>query len=79
MKKIILCLFLLSGCMKTTILNAPIEREVADTMCRTKAHKDFDSTFINVSVDSTLNEDTTRILIEFNPTVEDWEETNEDV
>lgn len=71
MKKLILCLFLLSGCMKTTILNAPIEREVADTVCWTKAHKEFnDSTFIEIPKDTTDE----RIQITFNPTVEDWEE-----
>lgn len=71
MKKLILCLFLLSGCMKTTILNAPIEREVADTVCRTKAHKEFnDSTFIEIPKDTTEE----RVPITFEPTVEDWEE-----
>jgi hypothetical protein len=54
--------------MKTTILNAPIEREVADTVCRTKAHKEFnDSTFIEMPKDTTEE----RVPITFEPTVED--------
>lgn len=71
MKKIILCLFLLSGCMKTTILNAPIEREIVDTVYRTKAYKDFkDTTTIEIPRDTTEE----RVPISFNPTVEDWDE-----
>lgn len=71
MKKLILCLFLLPGCMKTTILNAPIEREVVDTIYRTKAHKDFEDTTSVETPRDTLEE---RVQISFNPTVEDWEE-----
>lgn len=72
----ILILLLLTGCVWTEVYEP---EPIPQIEYRKKPHKDFDSTSINVGIDSTLNEDTTRILITFNPSVEDWEETNEDV
>lgn len=69
MKRLFFLIFL-TGCVVTEINYEPIppiER-------KQKSHKDFDSTVIDIKIDSTLNEDTTRVLIEFNPSVEDWEE-----
>lgn len=66
-------LLLLSSCVWTEVYEP---EPIPQIEYRKKPHKDFDSTSINVVIDSTLNEDTTRILITFNPSVEDWEETN---
>lgn len=62
MKKPIL-LFFLTSCIRTEVINAPIES--IDTMVVTR-------------VDTTEVQDTTRIQIGFNPTVEDWEDTEVD-
>lgn len=69
----LLLLLLLTSCVWTEVYE--VESNTKEYI--QKHHKDFDSTYINVDIDSTLNEDTTRILITFNPSVEDWEETNE--
>lgn len=73
MKYLILILFLFTSCVWTEVYEP---EPIPQIEYRKKPHKDFDSTSINVSIDSTLNEDTTRILITFNPSVEDWEETS---
>lgn len=65
-----LLLGLFPSCMKTTIIGAPIE-EKADTVMTKKPHKDF-------APKDTTQVDTTRYPIEFNPSVEDWEETEID-
>lgn len=62
MKHLIL-LLLLTSCMKTEILNAPIPMvEHTDTTKKVKTEVD------------TIQVDTTRVSITFNPSVEDWEE-----
>lgn len=58
-------LLLLTSCMKTEVLNAPIEQ--ADTVMMQKPHR---------PLPPPIEEDTTRIQIGFNPTVEDWDEEN---
>ena len=58
----LLLILLLSSCMKTEIINAPDEKE--ETHC--KPRKELVSTT-----------DTARAPITFNPSVEDWEETDE--
>ena len=62
----LLFLLLLTSCIWTETGYEPIP----PVEYRKKPHKDF-------PVDSTQNEDTTRIPIEFNPSVEDWEEIEE--
>lgn len=62
-------LLLLTSCMTTTIIGEPYE--VADTTMVRKPHKDF-------APKDTTQVDTTRIPIEFQPIVEDWEETEID-
>lgn len=62
----ILILLFLTGCVWTETEYEPLP----PVQNRQKPHKDF-------PVDSTQNEDTTRIPIEFNPSVEDWEEIEE--
>lgn len=62
----LLLLLLMTSCIWTEYeLTPPVEY-------RKKPHKDFPA-------DSTQNEDTTRIPIEFNPSVEDWEEIEENL
>lgn len=68
MKYLILILFLFTSCVSTEIYNPEPKPQIE---YKKKPHKDFDSTDINIKVDSTLNEDTTRYQIDFNPTVED--------
>lgn len=58
-------LLLLTSCMKTEVLNAPIEQQ--DTVMMQKPHR---------PLPPPIEEDTTRIQIGFNPTVEDWDEEN---
>lgn len=60
MKKLSIFL-LLTSCIRTEVINAPIES--IDTMVVTR-------------VDTTEVQDTTRVQIGFNPTVEDWEEND---
>lgn len=62
----LLLILLLSSCIKTEVLNAPIEQ--MDTVIYRKPHKTLPPK------DSTDTEDTARIPITFNPSVEDWEE-----
>lgn len=64
----LLLILLLSSCMKTEVLNAPIEQ--MDTVMYRKPHK---------PLPPKEKEDTARVPITFNPSVEDWEEINEDV
>lgn len=59
----LLLLLLLTSCIKTEVLNAPIEQ--MDTVTYRKPYKPFPPK------DTT---DTTRVPITFNPSVEDWEE-----
>lgn len=63
--KYILILIFLTSCISTDILNQNLE--VKPVEHRQKLHRDFDSI-------DTLNVDTTRVPITFNPSVEDWEE-----
>lgn len=64
----LLLLLLMTSCIWTET-----EYEPAPSVeYRKKPHKDFPA-------DSTQNEDTTRIPIEFNPSVEDWEEQDKDL
>ena len=59
----LMLLLLLMGCCKTEILNAPIPMvEQTDTTKKVKTEVD------------TIQVDTTRVPITFNPSVEDWEE-----
>jgi hypothetical protein len=54
-----------TSCLKTDVLNAPIEQ--ADTVLMRKPHR---------PLLPPIEEDTTRITITFNPSVEDWEEND---
>ena len=67
-----LLLGLFPSCMKTTIIGAPIE-EKADTVMTKKPQKDF------APKDTTNTSDTIRVPINFNVTVEEWEETDIDM
>lgn len=58
---IIMLLILLLSCSKTEVLNAPSVKQV-DTLV--KAHRDFNR--------DTINRDTSKAVIGFNPSVEDW-------
>lgn len=60
----LLILLLLSSCMKTEIINQAIPMQ--DTLA-VKPRKELPP----------QQEDTTRYKIEFNPSVEDWEETQQ--
>lgn len=62
MKRLAL-LLLFSSCMKTEVLNAPIEQ--VDTVMYRKPYK---------PLPPKEKEDTTRKPIEFNPSVKDWDE-----
>lgn len=64
---IIFIFIILSSCIKTEIINAPEPRGI-DTVFVKPTKTYIDTTFINIS-DSTDN----RVLISFDPTVEDWE------
>jgi hypothetical protein len=64
----LLLLLLMTSCIWTETEYEPIP----PVEYRKKPHKDFPA-------DSTQNEDTTRIPIEFNPSVEDWEEIEENL
>lgn len=59
----LLILLVFVSCSKTEVLNAPNPQSV-DTLI--KAHRDFRKDIIP--------QDTTRVPITFNPSVEDWEE-----
>ena len=67
---LLLILILLSSCVKTEVLNVPMEEEVVVEK-RKKPEKPLP--------DKPEQTDTTRVPITFNPSVEDWEEINEDV
>lgn len=62
-------LLMLTSCMTTEIIGEPYE--VADTTMVRKPHKDF-------APKDTTQIDTLRIPIGFDPSVEDWEETEID-
>ena len=64
MKRLVI-LLLLSSCMKTEIINEQIPEE---DILPIKQRKEL--------VIDTVKVDTTRVPITFNPSVEDWEETN---
>jgi hypothetical protein len=64
MKRLALLLLLLTSCLKTEVLNAPIEQ--VDTVMYRKPYKPFPPK------DTTDQDD--RVPITFNPSVEDWEE-----
>lgn len=66
--KYLLLLLCLASCMKTEVLNAPIEQ--ADTVMMQKPHR---------PLSPPIEEDTARVQIGFNPTVEDWEDTEVDM
>lgn len=61
---LLLYLLLLSSCMKTEVVNAPIQQ---DTMVYKPRRENIEII------------DTTRIQIGFNPTVADWEEYETDL
>lgn len=62
----LLLFLLLTSCMKTEVLNVPIEQ--VDTVMYRKPYKTLPQK------DTADVDDTTRYQIEFNPSVEDWEE-----
>lgn len=64
--KHIFLLLLLTSCMKTDIINE-VEPQL-DTVVLMKPHRPHNPP------KPTENEDTTRVQIGFNPSVEDWEE-----
>jgi hypothetical protein len=61
---VLLLLLLLTSCIKTEVLNAPIEQ--MDTVMYRKPHK-------TLPPKDTTDQDG-RVPITFNPSVEDWEE-----
>lgn len=63
-------LLCLSGCAKTEILGMPESREQLDTLS-TKAHRPPP----NPPRDTTERQDTARVPIGWNPSVEEWDET----
>lgn len=65
----LLLLLLLTSCMKTDIINE-VEPQL-DTVVMKKPHKP-----ISLPIE---NDDTTRVEIGFNPSVEDWEDTEVDM
>lgn len=69
MKRLVLLLLLLS-CMKTEVLNAPEEEEVVVEK-RKKPEKPLP--------DKPEQTDTTRVSITFEPSVEDWNETEAEI
>jgi hypothetical protein len=69
MKRLALLLLLLS-CMKTEVLNAPEEEEVVVEK-RKKPEKPLH--------DKPEQTDTTRVSITFEPSVEDWNETETEI
>lgn len=69
---IFVLLLLLASCMKTEILNAPETRSIDTVFVKpTKQHIEIIDT---IQVDTT---DDQRIPIEFDPTVEDWDEEDD--
>lgn len=65
MRYLLIVLILTVSCVKTEVLNAP-EIEQIDTVRLYKPHKPFPPK------DTIQNEDTTRVPINWNPSVEDW-------
>ena len=65
---LLLAALLCHSCAKTEVLNAP--QSPAPPM--EKLHKDFPK-------DTTERQDTARVPIEFDPSVEDWNKTNVDL
>lgn len=64
----LLSLLMLTSCLKTEVMNAPIEQ--ADTVMMQKPHR---------PLPPPIEEDTTRVQIGFNPTVEDWNSQENDM
>ena len=67
---ILLSLLMLTSCLKTEVINAPIEQ--VDSVMMRKPHKPLPPPPIE-------SDDTTRVSIGWNPTVEDWEGTDVDM
>lgn len=65
--KYLLLILCLASCMKTEVLNAPIEQE--DTVMMRKPHKPLPPAF----------DDTARVQIGFNPSVEGWNSQENDM
>lgn len=65
---ILLSLLMLTSCLKTEIINESIEQ--LDTVVMKKPHR---------PLPPPIEEDTTRVQIGFNPTVDDWEDTEVDM
>ena len=65
---LLIFLFLLTSCLKTEVIQAPMKRVQKDTI-------QHDTTMIDIVVDTTTNE--IQIPIVFNPSVEDWEDEQE--
>lgn len=62
---ILLLLLMILGCSKTVVLNQQdMEKDSADTTVVNKMTKEL----------TTLPQDTARVPMNFNPTVEDWKE-----
>lgn len=68
MKRLVFLLLLLTSCMKTDIINE-VEPRI-DTVVLMKPHR---------PLPPPIEEDTTRVQIGFNPTVNDWNEHSESV
>lgn len=64
----LLLLLLLTSCLKTEVLNAPL----SPSPPAEKRHKGFPK-------DTTERQDTARVPIEFDASVEDWNKTNVDL
>lgn len=60
-------IFIVGSCLKTEVLNAPAEEEVEEVVVE-KRKKPLP--------DKPEQTDTTRVPITFNPSVEDWDETD---
>ena len=74
MKAFHLALVLLVSCAKTEILGMPEAHEQLDTVA-TKAHRPTPAP----PRDTTERQDTARVPIGWNPSVEDWNETNNEL
>lgn len=63
---LVILLCTITSCIRTDIIGLPMETQKDTTIITKKPHKDFSNV---IELD-----DTTKVKIEFNPTVEDWEE-----
>lgn len=63
---IIILLCTITSCIRTDIIGLPMETQKDTTIITKKPYKDFSDTI--------EPDDTTKVKIEYSPTVEDWDE-----